>query len=329
MDERFVHQLPEPLPNVATPHPHWRESYFFVLHERAGAGDRDGAGDVPILAMAHYPARGMLDALVMGRWGGQAGLRRYDRPYGDDPHTTVVDKVAVEIVEPFRTVRLTGDDAENGFAMDLTFTARTRAYGLRRGRLMEGTEVLWDQSHMIQSGTYAGTYTANGQTVEVVDWWGQRDHSWGIRNHGRIPLWMWFALQFDDGMLGLWKWETADGAPIFLDGCWAPAGDGEPVPVVALNHDLTWIDGDGKQTEWGADGASVTGLRGEVQVWLANGDEIAFDATGTWCAPYKPFYGGGQHLMRASAFDGRTGNGIFEITGGHHHRFFPTDIRRA
>ena len=29
MDEYFVHQIPEPLPNVVTHHEHWRESLFF------------------------------------------------------------------------------------------------------------------------------------------------------------------------------------------------------------------------------------------------------------------------------------------------------------
>ena len=30
MDELFVHQIPEPLPNVQTHHEHWRESLFFI-----------------------------------------------------------------------------------------------------------------------------------------------------------------------------------------------------------------------------------------------------------------------------------------------------------
>ena len=34
-DEGFFHQIPEPLPNVAVQHDHWRESYFFILHQRS------------------------------------------------------------------------------------------------------------------------------------------------------------------------------------------------------------------------------------------------------------------------------------------------------
>ena len=60
-DELFLHQIPEPLPNVATHHDHWRESYFFVLHPRATLGD------VVILTMAHFPKREEMDSLQLGR----------------------------------------------------------------------------------------------------------------------------------------------------------------------------------------------------------------------------------------------------------------------
>ena len=51
MDELFVHQIPELLPDVATRSPHWRESYFFELHRP------DARGDVVFFTMAHFPDR--------------------------------------------------------------------------------------------------------------------------------------------------------------------------------------------------------------------------------------------------------------------------------
>jgi hypothetical protein len=36
--EYFVHQIPECLPSVAVHH-HWRESYFYELHDPSGKGD--------------------------------------------------------------------------------------------------------------------------------------------------------------------------------------------------------------------------------------------------------------------------------------------------
>ena len=55
MDEYFVHQIPELLPNVAVHHRHWRESYFYELH------DPSGDGDAVFFTMAHYPAQERMD----------------------------------------------------------------------------------------------------------------------------------------------------------------------------------------------------------------------------------------------------------------------------
>jgi hypothetical protein len=317
-DERFVHQLPEPLTVVSTEHHHWRESYFFVTH------DQTVDSDVVIVAMATYPARHELDALVLGRVDGEHLFGYHRRDADDDPHTTAVGAVSVEVVVPFEELHVTVAP-DQGFEADLTFRARTSPYALRRGRLLaDDGSLLWDQSHMIQSGTFHGRYRRGDKAVTVDGWLGQRDHSWGVRDHGRIPMWMWLAVQLPDGMLGVWNWETPDGARVFTDGCWAPAGGGPPVPVVDFRHDLRWTDESGDPIEYGADGAQVAGLTGSVSFELAGGARVALTGSGRWCAPYRPLYGGGQHLMAVEADDGRTGVAVYEVTGRDHHRFFPT-----
>jgi hypothetical protein len=321
MDELFVHQIPEPLPNVETFHDHWRESLFFVAHPR------DRLGDVVVLTMAHFPKHGHVDALQLGRIGGQPTMMRHERPYDGDPHTLVVPPVTIDIVEPFREVRLRVHDVpEAPVAMDLTFTARTRENGYRRGTMKAGHEIVWDQSHMIQSGTFTGTITHQGATWEVEDWWGQRDHSWGIRDHARCPLWMWFAIQFDEGMVGVWNWEYPNGARVYTDGCFAPAGMGDPIPVVDFRYDLRWIDERGVEVGYGRDGEDVVGLAGTSWFTLEGGRVVEVEAEGRWAQRYGPL-GGGLVEAEVRTTDGWTGTAIYEVTGAHHHRFFP--IARA
>ena len=320
-DELFVHQIPEPLPNVAVHHKHWRESYFFVLHPPSGDGD------VVILTMAHFPGRQELDAMQLGRVQGEFIYARHSRPYGDDPHTPVVGPVVIDIVEPLKTVRLRVDEgAEVPVALDLTFEARSAAYGLRRGTMKRRDEIIWDQSHMIQAGIFNGTYTGGGRSYTVRDWLGERDHSWGIRDYARCPFWMWLAIQLPDGMLGVWHWEYANGARVFTDGCFAPADRGEPIPAVDFRHDLHWTDADGKLVSYGRDGVDVHGLAGGAEFTLSGGRKVAVEGEGTWAIPYGPL-GGGQHLMKVRTDDGRSGSAIYELTGAHHHRYFP--IARA
>jgi hypothetical protein len=317
MDEQFVHQIPEPLPNVVTFHEHWRESLFFIMHPPSGPGD------VVILTMAHFPARQLVDSLQLGRVGSTPTVAHHQRSYDGDPHAMVVGPVTIDIAEPFETVRLRVDDApEAAVGLDLTFTARTRAHALRRGTMKAGHEIVWDQSHFVQSGTYNGVYRYAGQQYEVRDWWGQRDHSWGIRDHARCPLWIWLAIQLPDAMIAVWHWEYPNGARVYTDGCLAPGGGGTPAPVVDFRHDLRWVDDSGRQVEYGRDGDDVAGLSGRVDLVLEGGRTIGIDADGRWAQRYGAL-GGGLNEMEVRTTDGSVGTAIYEVTGAHHHRFFP------
>jgi len=320
-DEGLIHQVPEPLGRVSHHHPHWRESYFFVAHPPEVTGD----ADVVILTLATHPARQVMDSYQMGRLGGGHVFALHERPWGGDPHTTVAGPVSIDVVEPYRTVHLQVGDESPVSALDVTFTARTEAYGLRRGTMRWRDEVVWDQSHMVQAGTFNGTYTHNGEVRTMDGWWGQRDHSGGIRDHLRCPMWMWLAVQFDDEMLAVWHWEYANGAPVYTDGCAAPAttgAGGAPVPVVRFDHDLTFTAADGQPTSWGSDGAGVAGLAGTVTFTLAGGRQVIITGDGQLAAPYGN-RGGGQFLLSVRDDTGRAGVAIYEVTGAHHHWFFP------
>ncbi|HWE54905.1 MAG TPA: hypothetical protein VG435_05300 [Acidimicrobiales bacterium] len=321
MDDYFVHQIPELLPNVVTRNPHWRESYFFEMHRP------DAAGDVVFFTMAHYPATERMDSLQMGKVAGQPVLGLLQRDYGGDPHTTDVGGARVQIVEPMKTIRLWADPEVAAIGLDVTFAARTQAYGLRRGTMRAGDDVVWDQSHIFQSGVYEGTYTAAGQTHRVDGWIGQRDHSWGIRDHDRCPLWIWFQIQLDDGFLAVWHWELANGTRIYTDGCWAGADGSDPVPVIDFAHRMEWTGPGGDPADYGKDGGAVAGLRGSCTFTIEGGRRVEVEATGTFDRPYEPFHRGGLSQMKVATTDGRTGSAIYEITGARHHRYFPdTDV---
>ncbi|MGZ6930467.1 MAG: hypothetical protein ACXVK4_08000, partial [Acidimicrobiia bacterium] len=286
-------------------------------------------GDVVFFTMAHFPTREVMDSIQMGRVDGQPVLGVVSRPYDGDPHTTDVGGARVEIVQPFEEIRLTADPAVAAIGLDLTFRARTQAYGLRRGTMRAADDIVWDQCHILQSGTYHGTYTVDDRAHEVDGWIGQRDHSWGIRDHGRCPLWMWLQLQFDDGFLGVWHWELANGAPVYTDGCWAGADGSEPIPVVGFETDVEWTDTGGSPAGYGEHGEDVAGLRGRSVFTLEGGRRITVDAHGAFARPYEPFHRGGLNLMQVQVDDGRTGTAIYEVTGARHHRWFPDAIVSA
>ena len=96
----------------------------------------DVTSDVIAIAMATYPARHLVDALVLGRVGGELLFGYHQRPADGDPHTTMVGPVSVVIEEPFRRVHVVVE-RPNGFACRPDFRARTAPYALRRGRLLD------------------------------------------------------------------------------------------------------------------------------------------------------------------------------------------------
>lgn len=321
MDEHFVHQIPEPLPNTVVVHPHWRESYFFELHRP------DAAGDVVFFTFALHPARQLMDSIQMGRVGGEQVLGVLQRSTDDgDPHTTEVPGARVEVIRPLEELHLWADPDVATIGLDVTFRARTEPYLLRRGTMRAADGVVWDQSHILQSGLLTGSYTVGGTTHTVDGWVGQRDHSWGIRDHARCPLWMWLQMQFEDGFLGVWNWELPNGARVYTDGCWAGADRSEPVPLVDFHHDLRWTGADGEPADYGENGYAVAGLTGRCTFRLADGRRIEVEAEGTFDRPYEPFHRGGLSQMRVRDGEGREGTAIYEVTGARHHLFFPDTV---
>ncbi|MEY2940071.1 MAG: hypothetical protein RIS58_1058, partial [Actinomycetota bacterium] len=286
-DERFGHQIPEPFRSTEVHHQHWRESLFFI------AQSPDGPDDVTILTLAHFPARGVMDSLQLGRFAGEPILMRHERSVDGDFDDFRVGPVLIDIVEPKRVVHLVVEESDSApVSMDLTFTARTAPYGLRRGTMRAGHELIWDQRHMFQSGWFSGTVTRGGVTKYLDKWWGQRDHSWGIRNHARCPLWMWTPIQLEEGMLSIWHWEYPNGARVYTDGCFAPSDMSEPIPVIDFAHDLTWLDAHGNSTSYERFGDDVVGLAGRLTFTLQGGRRIVVDATGRWAQRYS--FGGSQ-----------------------------------
>ena len=96
LDERFAHQIPEPFPNVLHFHPDWRESLFFIMHER------EKPGDVLILTLAHFPSRQEMDSLQLGRVGESPILARHMRKVDGDQDNFQVGPITIDVVEPLK-----------------------------------------------------------------------------------------------------------------------------------------------------------------------------------------------------------------------------------
>ena len=288
-------------------------------------------GDVLILTLAHFAARQEMDSLQLGRVGSSSIMARHARKVDGDQDDFRVGPITIDIAEPLKRIHLIASpSAVTPVSFDITFTARTAPYQLRRGTMKAKHEIIWDQSHMFQSGTYNGSFTHNGETHRIDNWWGQRDHSWGVRSHARCPMWMWMPIQLEEGMLSVWHWEYPNGARVYTDGCFAPADGSEPIPVIDFQHDLQWQNASGQAVSYEKFGDDVAGLAGTVVFTLQGGRKILVEANGRWAQRYSAItnradnvLGGGLSEMQVRTSDGATGTAIFEITGQYHHKYFP------
>jgi hypothetical protein len=69
----------------------------------------------------------------------------------------------------------------------------------------------------------------------------------------------WLAIQLPEGMIAVWHWDYTNGAPLYTDGCFAPANGTDPVSVDGFDRDLHRIGADGSECSYERDGVDVTG----------------------------------------------------------------------
>lgn len=215
-DEYLIHQTPHPINTVVTTDKNFYDRYFFNGYSR------DGEVYFAV-AMGLYPNLGVMDAAFNVVRDGRQRVVRASKRLGNDRMDTQVGPIRVEVLEPFRRLKVTVAENEFGLSADLVFEARALPYQephfQRRGMLT------MDYTRMTQHGAWSGEIRLDGAAIAVSpeSWWGSRDHSWGIRGvGGRDPrgappqkapqfFWNWAPLNFDNLCTLYTVSEDADG----------------------------------------------------------------------------------------------------------------------
>ncbi|WP_114951595.1 hypothetical protein [Sphingosinicella terrae] len=176
-----------------------------------------------------------------------------------------IGPLRLEIVEPFRELRFVLEPGDYPIALDIAFRnvlpPRLEHPHVHRtdGRLHT------DYLRYNQLGTISGSVEIDGERFEASDWFGWRDHSWGVRpgvggfepftgtrsgggvasasRTGGKGLFLLHA-GFWNGRQGgaVQVIEDGEGNHIYTDGE-VRDGDGEPVEVVKIRHDISFVPG--------------------------------------------------------------------------------------
>lgn len=252
-DDLLGHQLATTFDHVGDSDPRWTERYWYTAHPFA-------SGDMVIdFGLGWYPNRNVMDAFAgVAKGGKQYNFRasRNSRPNSLDP---AVGPLKFEIIEGLRHHRITLAENDSALAFELDFLAslpgaeEAQSVRRRNGRLEENL------ARMTQFGRWQGWISVEGRrmAIDPEGWWGQRDHSWGIRSvmntDAACPplpvhrnfLWLWCMYQFDDFGISLFLKERAPGRAMYLSGsevAWAATDRPAVRSIEAIEHDIEWAD---------------------------------------------------------------------------------------
>jgi len=251
-DEYFNHQFALPHQVVASSDPNWRERCWISIF------DTVKQDTVLTLGAGKFPNRDVMDNYaVLSRGGKQRNLRaaRQLLPHNDK---VFAGPLSIEVIEPFKQLRLRLGPNETDVEYDLTWHGSVAPalegnhFEVNRGR------VTHQITRYVQTGQIEGRIRCGDEEISVTPdrWWGVRDHSWGIRPMSRKegdppaapPRWNFLAfcpIRFPDFSLHFYLFESKPGRPTHLSASiMRPDGAEEDNDEIqSVTHEFTWKEG--------------------------------------------------------------------------------------
>lgn len=221
-----------------------------------------------IVGMGSYKNMNVMDGFAMLITHSEKQYNvRYSRPLRPNIAERVLGSLRIDIIEPFKKIRLSQGPGEHGFSFDLMWEAVLPAHmeGHHFGRL-DG-RIHQDYMRYSQFGEVSGWLEVKGERVDASKWFGWRDHSWGVRPNvggfepftgtryeGGIPsaarakgkgmLLMYLGFWTGEEGGGIQLIEDGDGERIYTDGSvsWPEAAGKKTQKVVEASNDITLVE---------------------------------------------------------------------------------------
>jgi len=270
-DDFPIHQTADPAAVAGNGNRNFYDRYFFNGYTRDG-------GVFFAVAMGQYPNRQVADAAFNVVHRGRQYVVRASRRTGPERMDSRVGPIAVEVLEPLRTLRVTVQPNPWDVTADLVFTARAGVIEEPRFHREFDGHVFMDSTRLTQHVDVRGRIRIGGETIELTPerTWGSRDRSWGIRPIGERDaeapspppqfFWLWAPVNFDDLCTHFDVNEGADGRRWHEAGMIAPVG-GAPETTSAVAYHLDFQAG------------TRHARRGEIILRRASGEELRIALT--------------------------------------------------
>jgi hypothetical protein len=185
-DESLNHQIVDTFATIAQTDYAWTEKIW------ASLASIDGSLQVDF-GIGKYHNRGIIDGFGGVSRGHEQWTVRGSRELAGAPEDVAVGPIHYEIIEPLQQIRFRLDPNDvQPISFDIVLSAVTPPFFEKRNLVRNrGTgRVDVDVIRYHQGGWASGTVTVEGETHEVRsdEWFGFRDHSWGVRQAIGEPL---------------------------------------------------------------------------------------------------------------------------------------------
>lgn len=173
-DETILHQTPWPVRHASSSDVRFFDRYWLTAVNPAG-----GAG--LIAGVAYYKNTGSCDGYTAIQEGDEQFNVRFARALDEDLDHKRVGDLEVRVVEPFERIEVRLSPRSSPLAAELTWTSVSATHLEEHHFDAPAGRVLSDMTRYDQLGRWNGWIDHGAGTIEVRDWWGARDHSWGLR----------------------------------------------------------------------------------------------------------------------------------------------------
>ena len=265
-DEYFNHQIVNTHSAVASGDHAWTEKIWFTLMRKDGALQIGGG-------LGKYANRNILDGFAAVQRGTQQRTVRASRVLRPREQEMQVGPISYRIVEPFKRVDFTlAENSAQPLQFDLTLIATMPAFFEKRDVVLTAGRTASDVIRYHQAGAVSGWVEIEGERISIdpSEWYGFRDHSWGIREHvgkeppdlvpgsigvtsdsktGRPYHFNWLVSQIDrpDGtsydLAYYFRDFGGDGPPDFFSG-YINESDGTQIPILHLYPEIAYRKSD-------------------------------------------------------------------------------------
>lgn len=174
-DEFPVHQTPLSFSSVQNTDICWNEGLFYCVYDRQGR----------YLLFTYFrvhPNTDTVDGCVGIVYdGGHHYTIRFSRRWRPEVNTRI-GPFSINYVKPFKEMRLVLEENEYDLSCDISWLAIAPAFEEAHHRAEHWGKATTDMTRYNQNGTARGWIKLKGERIEVdpSNWWGCRDHSWGL-----------------------------------------------------------------------------------------------------------------------------------------------------